>query len=119
MELKDFIAETLVQIQQGVEDAISLRTGKLGVINPAFGVDANAFTKDHIQPVEFDVAITVSDKASGGGKAGLKIFSVELGANGAKEKENSTVSRIKFTIPIIPCGQVVMPETGKRPASRS
>ena len=82
-----------------IEDAISLRTGKLGVINPAFGVDANAFTKDHIQPVEFDVAITVSDKASGGGKAGLKIFSVELGANGAKEKENSTVSRIKFTIP--------------------
>ena len=112
MELSDFITETPVQIQQGVETAIKKRKtmpGAFGAINPAFGKDSNAFTKHHVQPVEFDVAITVSDKLSGGGKAGLRVLSVALGGEVNKDAEKSTVSRVKFTIPIIPAGELVKP----------
>lgn len=112
MELSSFITETLVQIQQGVEEAIKQRKatpGAFGAINPAFGKDANAFSKHHVQQVEFDVAVTVSEKSSKAGKAGLKVFSAELGGEINKDAENSTVSRIKFTIPIIPAGELVKP----------
>jgi hypothetical protein len=55
------------------------------------------------EPVEFDVAVTESDKTSAGGKAGIKVLSaVEIGGEGSKAWERSTVSRIKFSIPIIP-----------------
>lgn len=112
MELKEFIAETLVQIQEGVDDAIRRRSatnGAAGVINPVFGATMNAAGTDHLQKVEFDIAVTVSDKATGGGKAGLKVFSVELSGEVSKGAEQSTVSRIKFTVPVIPPVQLVRP----------
>lgn len=112
MELKEFIAETLVQIQEGVGDAIKRRSatyGAAGVINPVFGATMNATGADHLQKVEFDIAVTVSDKATGGGKAGLKVFSVELSGEVSKGAEQSSVSRIKFTVPVIPPVQLVIP----------
>jgi hypothetical protein len=112
MELKEFVSETLVQILAGVQDAISRRLaapGSLGAINPVFGLDAGAAGPDHIQKVEFDVAVTVTDKAGGGGKAGIKVFSIELGGEAGKSTEQSIVSRIKFAVPVIPPVSVVKP----------
>jgi hypothetical protein len=110
MDLKDFITATLVQIQEGVQAAIEQRSGSgnsAGVINPAFG-SANNIGTMHQQVVEFDVAVTVSDKAGAAAKGGLKIFSVvDIGGEGSKSNEQSTVSRIKFGVPIIPPMQVV------------
>lgn len=100
VDLKDFIAETLVQIQEGVEQAIKRRLdtpGASGVINPAFEASKQSDTKD----VEFDVAVTVQDKTSGSAKAGLKVFGIDLGGDGSKSAEHSTVSRIKFSVPVI------------------
>lgn len=102
MDLKDFISETLIQIQEGVQNAIDHRIstpGSAGVINPR----ARHLTVEKLlRPVEFDVAVTVSSNSSGGGKAGIKVFSaIEVGAQGAQSSEHSTVSRIKFQIPII------------------
>lgn len=112
MELKEFISETLVQIQEGVQDAIQRRSAvssSAGVINPVFGIDMDAASPDHIQKVEFDVAVTVTDKVSGSGKAGIKVFSIELGGEAGKSAEQSTVSRIKFVVPIISPVQLVKP----------
>ena len=62
----------------------------------------NAAGEHHIQKVEFDVAVTVTDKNSSWGKAGIRIISIELGGELSKGTELSTVSRIKFAIPVIP-----------------
>lgn len=100
MELGEFITETLVQIQTGVRDAITRQNtlGIQGAINPVFG----PVGAEHTQNVEFDVAVTVTDKSNGGGKAGIKVFSVELGGELSKSAEQSTASRVKFAIPVIP-----------------
>jgi hypothetical protein len=58
MELRDFVAETLVAIQEGVAEAIR-RVGEnktVGRINPAWRSDEKIDWKEYVQPVEFDVA---------------------------------------------------------------
>lgn len=121
MELREFIAETLTEIQQGVQDAIRRRTGSdfRGAINPVWGIDTNAIGPDCLQKVEFDVAVTVTEKSVGGGKAGIKVFSIELGGELSKGAEQSTVSRIKFSIPIAPPVQMVHPTSGEKSYSSS
>ena len=112
MDLKDFIAETLVQIQEGVQEAINRRSasqGAAGVINPVWG-NVNEISPDHRQNVEFDVAVTVTDKTTAGGNAGIKVFSIELGGKAEKGAEQSTVSHIKFSIPLVPPVQIVLPQ---------
>jgi hypothetical protein len=102
MELREFVTETLVQIQEGVQHAIDRRRdteNAHGVINPIFGQQVS---EAHCQKVELDVAITVADKSQGSAKAGLRVLSVELGAGGSKAAERSTVSHVRFTVPIIP-----------------
>jgi hypothetical protein len=97
----------------GVQDAINAHMsekGAVGVINPVWGADSNAINSEYIQKVEFDIAVTVSKKGEGGGKAGIKIFSaMEVSGEGKKSHEESSVSRIKFTIPIVPAVQIVTP----------
>ena len=108
MELKEFVTETLIAILEGV-NAASKRAeeSKLnGVVNPFWTDEAEKGDwKDYVQPVEFDVAVTATDKVSGGGKASIKLFTVaEVGAEGSKGTERSTVNRIRFSIPIVPPG---------------
>ena len=110
MDLREFVKETLIQITMGVQDAITVHSdmdGALGVINPVWGPDASAISAEHAQKVEFDVAVTVTDKMGGSGKASIKVLSFELGAEGNKSIEHSTVSRVKFSVPIVPAVQIV------------
>jgi len=113
MDLKEFITETIVQIQEGVQDAIKRRSSTddaAGAINPVFFKrDHNPYNSTLRQMVEFDVALTVSDKSGREGKAGLKVWSLDLGGGASKSAERSTVSRIKFSIPIVPPTQEVHP----------
>jgi hypothetical protein len=104
MELQEFVTETLVAIQKGVAEAITRaeEDKTIGAINPVWS-DDKVDWKDHVQLVEFDVAVTATDKSSGGGKGSIKILSIaEVGAEGSKSLERSTVSRVKFSIPIVP-----------------
>jgi hypothetical protein len=104
MELKDFVAETLLAIQEGVADAIrrSDENSTVGRINPVWqSANEKIDWKEYVQPVEFDVAVTTTDKSAASGKGAVKVLSIaELGADGSKSREQSTVSRIKFSIPI-------------------
>ncbi len=59
----------------------------------------------HYQKVEFDVAVTAEEKTTikGNveGKAGLiKVLNITAGINGDLNTNNSTVSRVKFHVPI-------------------
>lgn len=110
MDLREFVAESLVQIQEGIQDAIERRgatAASAGTINPIWRDIPSRSWADHVQNVEFDVAVTVVDKTSTEGKAGLKIVSVaEVGGGLSKGEEHTTVSRIKFTVPIVPPAQI-------------
>ncbi len=102
MELKDFVAETLVEIQQGVQEAIK-RTTELktnGVINPVWGSsrDVNA---DHIREVTFDIAVTVSDKSGGKVGGGIKVVGLSLGSDVSQSEERSHISRIQFAVRMV------------------
>jgi hypothetical protein len=100
MELRDFIATTLTEIQTGVQAAIdaAVKSGTKGAINPCWGEP----TGQHVQNVQFDIAGTVSDKSSGNASAGIKVVGISIGGDGSKEKETSHVSRIQFSISVIP-----------------
>lgn len=102
MELKEFVAETLVAIQEGVRAAIQ-RTRELntsGVINPVWGTSRDIGSGD-VKEVKFDIAVTVSDKSAGKVGGGIKVIGLNIGGDQSRAEERSHVSRIQFSIPII------------------
>lgn len=110
MELKDFISNSLVDIQEGVEDAIKKvdSKGTTGVINPDFKhVRTNAAL---IQNVNFDIAVTASDKEGTGIQGRIKVVGIEIGGDGTNSTETSMVSRIQFCVPIIPPTTEILPK---------
>ncbi len=113
MELKDFVADALSQIMAGVKDAAS-REGMVGTVSPAFKArPTDAAAPDaakqrdvdwekYVHNVEFDIAVTITNKITGGGKAGVHILSViNFGAEGTTSRENIVVNKIKFAVPVI------------------
>jgi hypothetical protein len=90
MELKEFISETLKQINDGLQDGSSHLKQKGGE-----GVDNHYFN------VSFDLAITTNNEENTdiGGK--ISIASI-FKAGGEIEKNNSTsnYSRIQFQVPV-------------------
>jgi len=103
MELHEFITTTLEEIQKGVQDAIdnTIKRGIPGAINPVWGT-----TKDigptNVQNIQFDVAVTVVEKLVGSVEGGIKVVGVRLGSSGSGQSENTQISRIQFSIPVIP-----------------
>jgi hypothetical protein len=107
MDLKSFVAETLVQIVEGVADA-QKRIAELDVgaaVNP--GRVSQTAQQKLAEPsaVEFDVAVTVSDesatRAGVGASAGfLSVVSAKLDAKGEASDsfKNEAVSRIQFAV---------------------
>ncbi len=108
MALHEFITATLLDIQRGVQNAIdTARTEKLhGAINPSWRDMAGAAVHD-VQKVQFDIAVTVSDKNSVGAKSGISVLGLKLGVDGASTGESSHESRIQFTVPVVPPTTVI------------
>ncbi|MEF8792811.1 trypco2 family protein [Thiohalorhabdus sp.] len=101
MELQEFVANSLSEIARGVQDAIQQinEDGREPAvyINPR-PEQYSPFNEP--ERVSFDIAVTASEKASGGGKAGISVVGLELGGGGEKGIENTSVSRIQFSIPV-------------------
>jgi len=102
MELSEFIAITLSEIQRGVQTAINNTKDKVsGVINPVWGTPKD-IGASHIQSIHFDIAVTTVEKASGQVSGGIKVVGVTLGGGSTGSSETTEVSRIQFSIPIVP-----------------
>jgi hypothetical protein len=103
MNLSDFVSETLVEVQKGVQNAIrrcsDLETN--GVINPVWG-DAEDASRSDIREVTFDIALTTVDKSTGGITGGIRVMGIGVGGESKANAERSHVSRIHFSIPIVP-----------------
>ena len=107
MDLRDFVKEVLTQIVDGVRDAQQPNGGAFVVPagdgghkyaeHPRFA--SSARLKSTI--VDFDVAITAEEADKAGAKAGVKVFSVQFGAEGEITSKNSKVSRVQFAVPLL------------------
>ncbi len=77
MKLREFIADALMEVQHGVQDAIERRdkSGLVGRISPAFRdpTDPSIDWTKLLEKVEFDVAVTESKTKEAGGGGGLEI----------------------------------------------
>jgi hypothetical protein len=114
MKLRDFIADALMEVHHGVQNAIVRRDKEqiAGRISPAF-LDPTGQPIDwtkQVQSVEFDVAVTESSAKEASAEGGLEVFSFgKLGGKGATRTEQSAVNRIRFSVPILLPVQVTQP----------
>jgi hypothetical protein len=113
VELKDFVAESLRQILEGVTAA----QGFAGTLNAFVNPSDNALSGEKtyaasilipgsgpyrrvVQMIEFDVALVVStDTLTKAGAGVLAVVSV--GGSKATAAAQQTTSRLKFSIPIV------------------
>jgi hypothetical protein len=117
VELREFVRETPTEILAGVreaQDEIGQLQGKHGASNPTWNDQDDL--AEHVQVVKFDVAVTAGDQATNGGRAGIKVWSIEVGGKLEEQMQNKTVSRISFAVPILPSTMIV--QGAKKPTKR-
>ena len=105
MELKDFIKETLIQINEGVIEAQNSIKDSGALINPqGFHQGENlkigyAGEYQHVQKVKLSVAVNVVENSEMKGGVGMiSVFS--LGLSGKVSDVNTVTNRIEFEVPI-------------------
>ncbi|MFA5838077.1 MAG: hypothetical protein WC837_14125 [Bellilinea sp.] len=99
MELKEFIAETLIQIIDGVSTAQIHAQNNSSMVAPSGKINGFEFYWDKYL-VEFDVAITTTDSTEGKVGTGIFVAGFTFGGQAKGEISNQTFSHIKFSIPI-------------------
>jgi hypothetical protein len=108
MKLQEFVTETLREIVTGVKAAqqyadaqgakINPPSRKLGELKSMRIVDAS--TGQLLRDVEFDVAVTFTEGTVAEGGAGIFVAGLGLGAKGKSDTSSSSVSRIRFAVPV-------------------
>ncbi|MFT0551416.1 trypco2 family protein [Bacteroides thetaiotaomicron] len=101
MELKEFIKETISSISDAIYELNEEKTENGLIVNPSkikWKGETNDLYEDGriIKNIEFNLSVQASDKNGTG--VGLKINIVNAGIG--NEKTNSTISTIKFSIPV-------------------
>jgi hypothetical protein len=114
LNLKDFVANALAQIMDGVQTAQE-HAAEIGAMvssnntllvvkegQPMIEWNEDGFGKirRYGQYIDFDVAVTTTDTAKGKMGAGLFVASISLGAQVEGEIQNATISKISFSIPV-------------------
>jgi hypothetical protein len=108
MELEEFVKNSIVQIMKGIQSAQedwNFKCSGYGVISPAW--DGPDDFIHRIQEVKFDVAVTAATKLEGGGGGGIKVVAFDISGKISHTAENNTVSRISFSVPILPPTTVI------------
>jgi Trypsin-co-occurring domain 2 len=104
VNLKDFVADVICQVEDGLIDAINRHDRKHipGRINPVFLKEGGSEYdwKSAVQNIEFDISVTVSETKSRelGGEA--KVYVLTGSGKRSKSHEDTTTNRIKFSIPV-------------------
>jgi len=108
MELQDFVAESLKQIISGVKTAQEYGSGVGAKVNPLINPFSDYGPKvlatedgELAQEIKFDVAVTTTKGTSTKGGIGVFVGSVGLGSQGKSDAESSSISRIKFSVPLV------------------
>ena len=108
MDIKDFVKESLMQIAESINEAnVELKdkgtyipSGDIVGEEELFSVIRDSETR-HFVKVEFDLAVTVSQKHGTSGGGGLSIASLaNVGIKDEEKESKEEISRIKFMIPM-------------------
>ncbi|MBK9387290.1 MAG: hypothetical protein IPN34_20940 [Planctomycetes bacterium] len=113
MELQEFVRTTIAQIVNGVMDAQKDLHETRAVVAPEFRMYDGTQGQENrmrirqsegwllVHEVEFDVAVSASEKTTTGGAARLQILEVlSIGGNKGRAQQAETVSRVRFTVPV-------------------
>ena len=110
MELKEYIAETLVQISAGIEAAQNECRDCGGFINPAHIVSSKGSAESHfgvlpsgqnIFLVDFDVVITVVEESGSDASGKLKVCGViDIGGSVEQSNISSATKKVSFKVPM-------------------
>lgn len=126
MKVDEFVSSVIYDIMKGVVDAqkrmkelesTKKDEGKFGVINP---VTKTLGTRDMVntygevmvpgkptienvdkKEIEMCIAITVSEQSGIEGGAKIAVLAFNAGTTGSQSQTNSTVSTVKFSIPVL------------------
>jgi Trypsin-co-occurring domain 2 len=108
LNLKEFITETISAIAEATSDLQAKYASEGILINPpapqsggpVYQPGSPNYTMRRVQNIQFDVAVTAASETAGGGKAGIKVLSMEIGGSGERTTSSEQVSRVKFEIPL-------------------
>ncbi len=111
MDLKDFVANTISGIIEGLVEAQKRVAEHGAYVNPG---NLMGSTKDrgesalwdnrnnnYARSIGFDVALTVQEGTNTGAKIGVATGVLNLGAGGASQNSQVAVNRVQFTVPIL------------------
>jgi hypothetical protein len=103
MKLQDFLRDSLLEIMNGVAEARKINRNIGGCVEALGKQDASCKFKDGEVGflVNFDVAVTVSQKNSKEAGAGIQVVAINAGGRGSAASEHSSITRIQFSVPII------------------
>lgn len=106
MELKTFIKETIENIVDGVVESQTAIAKKGAEINPRKvqfrqNGEWNNYNSGMPHSVEFDVGLTAIDKSGSTEGVGVFLGAISLGKKNDKGIEQTAVTKIKFTIPLV------------------
>jgi hypothetical protein len=108
MNLQDFISQALSQIIEGVAAAQEAADKRGATVNPQLTGTTDSLASQGLlwsgdataQVVQFDVALTTTEGTGTKGGIGVFVGAVTLGSSGQSKSESSSVSRVKFAVPI-------------------
>ena len=111
IELKDFVAETLKQIVEGIilsQDFAKDKNAEIvpdGIYNVTSdsvkGTGILGLGEGYVNIVDFDIAVTASESAQTKSGIGVFITVIGSGVQGQNDASSSTLSRIKFVVPVL------------------
>ncbi|WP_072669373.1 hypothetical protein [Vibrio injensis] len=112
MNLEDFISQSLSQIARGIEKANKELEDSQALVSPegvtevkreskygSLKVDANKWLK--VSEISFDVAVTATSGTESGGRLGISVSGINIGANGKSNHGDTSESRIQFSVPMV------------------
>ena len=108
MKLQEFIRETIKEYIAGVKEAQEYAAAHGAKVHPPSKKAGQQETFRMVDPttwqllqnVEFDVAVTSTEGSEAKATAGIFVAAIGLGAQGKTDMSSSTVSRIKFSVPV-------------------
>jgi len=109
MKLEEFVSETINQIISGIRKTHDHAKEHGAIVNPKKEYkkislatkETKIEARSPIHTVEFDVAITTTEGKETKGGIGVFVGPIGAGTQGKSDSSNSSISRIKFSVPIV------------------
>ncbi len=102
MELDEFVKKSIEQIVDGVR--LAQESKGVNVVNPehtgTFMNETKHFKGNIFYDIDFDVAVTVQEKLDSNVGGKIAVLGMGVGAKMSEDKLSSTVTRLKFTVPV-------------------